>query len=262
MPITAARLHDPARGTVVTRNTAPTAAPPVTPRTPGSASGLRVTAWTSAPQGECRAREERREGPGRPGVEDEGDGPARPALCPVHHVAEPQLAVAQQHGGDRHPDEHRRQYRCGGQEDGPAPGTQPVGCGSSGGVPDPGGHRDQEHGADEAGGNAGRHDGGHVGRHDGAQEHVRAEHQHRAGEARDRNARPRPGDGAESAGEGRTGAGAHTDPAWRASHSDRRPERDTQQAVRLALPKQVRVWLPGEKRRPGSWWANRTATTP
>ncbi len=41
--------HVPAAGTVVTRITAPSAPPPVTPRTFGSASGLRVTACTSVP---------------------------------------------------------------------------------------------------------------------------------------------------------------------------------------------------------------------
>jgi hypothetical protein len=44
-----ATLQVPATGTVVTSSTAPRAAPPDTPRTPGSASGLRVTACTSVP---------------------------------------------------------------------------------------------------------------------------------------------------------------------------------------------------------------------
>ena len=172
-------------------------------------------------QGERRAREERREDPRHPGVQDERDGPAGRALDPVRDVAQQQLAVAQQNRGDRHADHHRHQRGCGGEEDRPAPEAQPIGGDGPGGVPDPRCHHDQEHGADEAGDDAGRHGDRRVRRHHGAQQHVRAEDQRRTQQTGERNAHARPGERAEPAGERADEGGCA-----QADEADRSGERD------------------------------------
>ncbi len=172
-------------------------------------------------QRERRAREEGGEHPGCPGVEDEGDGTARPALRPVEHVAQEQLGVAQEDGGDRDTDQGEGEHGDRGEEGGPAADAQPVRRGGAGGVAEPGRHHDQEDRAGEAGDHTGGDGDGGVGVDEQPQQDVRPEDQRGADEARERRARAQPGDAPEPAGErADEGRSAQADEADRAGEGD------------------------------------------
>ena len=122
-----ATLHDPARGTVVTRSTAPSAAPPETPRTPGSASGLRVTAWTSVP---ARARA----APARSAARTRGtrvsrtNVTVRPALPCAQFTTSPSSSLLSPSSTAAivTPTTTATSAASGGEEDRPAADAQPV----------------------------------------------------------------------------------------------------------------------------------------
>ncbi len=189
---------------------------------PGSASGLRVTAWTSVPD-RARAAPARSDATTRGtrvSSTKETVRPARPwaqfTTSPRSSLESPSSTPATTTG------DHGDERAGGDEEDGAAPDAQPVDRRGARGVLDLGGQGDQEGAADEAGDDAGGHGDGDVRGDEGAQQHVRTEDEGGAGEARDRQART---GAVEPLGPAREAAdergGAQADEADRSGERDR-----------------------------------------